>query len=183
MADSRRAKRDMLERGRGVFWVLAIGLIAVLLVTLKRLPPIVASHFDAGGLPNGWSSRPVYAGVLVAIGVVLPLGITALIGRLTRQGTARLNIPARDYWIRPEHGQEAVHRVRAYLWWLACIMAGTSLLIHLLVLDAHGHQPPRLSTPTMLLVLGAVLLGIAGWTAGWYQLLRRPRSGQAHSDA
>ncbi len=167
----------MLERGRGVFYFLATGLVAAVLITLRRLPPVVASHFDAAGVPNGWSSRPVYALLLVGIGVLLPISITVLIRGLTRHGPGRLNIPARDYWTRQEHGAEAVRRVRAYMWWLGCVMAGTALLIHVLVLDAHVHQPPRLSTSGILLVLSAVLLGLAGWVAGWYRLLRRPRSG------
>ena len=166
----------MLERGQSVFYVLATGLIAVLVVTLDRLPPVVASHFDAAGVPNGWSSRPAYALLLLTIGVLLPLGITALIHGLTRHGPGRLNIPARDYWTRPEHGREAVRRVRAYMWWLWCIMAGTALSIHLLVVDAHAHQPARLRTSAILLVLGAVLVAFASWGAGWYRLLRRPRS-------
>ena len=167
----------MLQRGRDLFYVLATGLIAVVLVTVRRLPPLVASHFDAAGVPNGWSSRPVYALLLISIGVVLPLGITGLITSLTRQGPARLNIPARDYWTRPERSQEAVLRVRAYVWWLGCIMAGTALLIHWLVVAAHSHQPPRLKTSALLIVLSAALLSIGGWTAGWYRLLRRPRAG------
>ena len=163
----------MQERGRNVFYVLAVGLIAVVLVTLGTLPPIVASHFDAAGMPNGWSSRLGYALLLVSIGVLLPLGITALVRGLTREGPALLSIPARDYWTRPEHAPEAVRRVRAYVWWLGCIMAGTAMLIHLLVLDAHEHQLPRLRTGGILLVLGAALAAIGGWSAGWYRLLRR----------
>ena len=164
----------MLPHGRTMFIALAIGLIAVVMATLRRLPPVVASHFDAAGVPNGWSGRPAYALLLVGIGVLLPLGIAVLIGALTRRGPARLNIPAREYWTRPEHGREAVRRVRAYVWWLGCIMAAAALLIHALVVAAHAHQPPRLSTSGVLLVLGAVLLGVAGWAAGWYRLLRRP---------
>ena len=167
----------MLHHGRGLFCVLATSLIAVVLVTVRRLPPVVASHFDAAGVPNGWSSRPAYVLLLTAIGVLLPLGITRLITSLTRRGPARLNIPARDYWTRPEHSEEAVLRVRAYIWWLGCIMAGTALLIHWLVVAAHAHQPPRLRTSAVLVVLSVVFLGIGGWTAGWYRLLRRPRSG------
>jgi uncharacterized membrane protein len=166
----------MLQRGRGLFWVLATGLVAVVLVTLRRLPPVVASHFDAAGMPNGWSSRPAYALLLIAVGVLLPLGIIGLVTGLTQRGPARLNIPARDYWTRPEHSQEAIRRVRAYVWWLGCVLAGTVLLMHWLVVAAHAHQPPRLSTSAVLVVLGAVLLGIVGWTAGWYRLLRQPRS-------
>ena len=167
----------MLQRGRGLFYVLATGLIAIVFITLERLPPVVASHFDAAGVPNGWSSRPVYALLLIVIGVLLPLGIAGLITSLTRRGPARLNIPARDYWTRPENSEEAVLRVRAYVWWLGCIMAGAALLIHWLVVAAHAHQPPRLGTSAVLVVLSAVFLGLGGWAAGWYRLLRRPRSG------
>jgi Protein of unknown function (DUF1648) len=166
----------MLERGQGVFHVLAVGLIAVVLVTLRRLPLSVASHFDAAGTPNGWSSRLGYALLLVVIGVFLPLSIAALVRGLTRRDPALLNIPAWDYWTRPEHGKEAVRRVRAYVWWLGCIMAGTALMIHLLVLDAHEQQPPRLSTGALLLVLGAAFSAVAGWAVGWYRLLQRPQS-------
>ena len=164
----------MLERGHAVFYVLVGGLIGVVWVTLGRLPPSVASHFDAAGTPNGWSSRLEYAFLLMVVGVLLPLSIAALVRGLTRQGPALLSIPSRDYWNLPEHGKESVRRVRAYMWWLGCIMAGTALLIHLLVLNAHEHQPPRLSTGGILLVLGAALGAIAAWAAGWYRLLRRP---------
>ena len=167
----------MLKRGRDLFCLLAAGLLAVALVTLRRLPPVVASHFDAAGVPNGWSSRPAYALLLVAIGVLMPLAVAGLIAGLTRSGPARLNIPARNYWTRPEHSREAVVRVRAYGWWLGCLMTGTAFLMHWLVLTAHARQPPRLSTTAVLLVLGASIFGFAGWTVGWYRLLRPPRSG------
>jgi hypothetical protein len=167
----------MLQRGRSLFLVLAIGLIGVLLVTVRRLPPVVASHFDGAGVPNGWSSRQGYAIVLIGTGVLLPLAITGLVISLTRKGPARLNIPARDYWSRPEHSHEAVLRVRAYMWWLGCLMAGLTLSIHWLVMAAHAHEPPRLRTSAVLTVLGAVFLGIVVWAAGWYRLLRPPRSG------
>jgi uncharacterized membrane protein len=166
----------MLERGRSLFYLIAVCLVIVLLTTTGRLPPVVASHFDASGVPNGWSSRPTYALLLLFIGVLLPLGITVLITSITRTGSPdQLSIPARDYWTRPEHAQEAVRRVRAYIWWLACIMAGTALAVHLSVLDAHANQPIRLRTGAILSVLGGATLGVVAWTIGWYRLLR-PRS-------
>lgn len=168
----------MLQRGRSLFYLIAICLTVVVLTTIRRLPPVVASHFDASGVPNGWSSRSTYVLLLLIIGVVLPLGITVLMTSLTRTGSPeRLNIPARDYWARPEHAPEAVRRVRAYVWWLGCIMAGTALLLHWAVLDAHTTQPPRLETRALLVMLGGVTLALLGWAIGWYRLLGRPRSG------
>jgi hypothetical protein len=93
---------------------------------------------------------------------------------LTRSGLAGLNMPARDYWTRPEHTAEAVRRVQAYIWWLACVLVVTALLIHWSVLAANARQPPGLGTAGFLAVLGAVVLAIGVWTAGWYRLLRSP---------
>jgi hypothetical protein len=173
----------MLHQGRFLFYLLAAGLVAALALTLGRLPPIVASHFDAAGAPNGWSTRPVYALVLVGIGILLPLATVGLITRLTRDGPASLNIPARDYWTRPEHAGRAVALVRAYHWWLGAILAGTSLAIHALVLAAHGRVPPRLSSSAMVGVLVTVTLAIGGWAVGWYRLLRRPTEGRRGGSA
>lgn len=108
------------------------------------------------------------------MGALLPLGTIGLVNALTRSGPERLNIPARDHWTRPEHRSEAVRRVQAYMWWLGCIMAGTACSMHGLVVAAHASQPPRLSTVAVLLVLGAALLAMGGWIAGWYRLLRPP---------
>jgi uncharacterized membrane protein len=164
----------MVRQGRGLFWIVGTGLVVVVLMTLHRLPPVVASHFDATGAPNGWSSRPGYALMLIAIGFVLPLGIVGLVSLLTRSGPEGLNIPAREHWTRPEHRQEAVRRVRAYLWWLGCVMVALALAIHGLVVEAHTHQPPRLSSLGMFIVLGAAVAAIGAWVAGWYRLLRPP---------
>jgi uncharacterized membrane protein len=165
---------DRLERGRALFWLLAGGFVLFVLGTLGRLPPVVASHFDGSGSPNGWSSRAGYAGLLLLIGAALPLGIVALVSVLTRQGPDRLNIPARSYWTRPEHAAEAVARVRAYLWWLGCIMTAIAAAIHWSILAAHAHHPPHLSSRGIILVIGAAMLGLGVWIAGWYRLLRPP---------
>ena len=168
----------MLERGRVFFFALAIALVAIVLGTLGRLPPLVASHFDARGVPDGWSTRPVYALFILVIGILLPLGTTWLITVLTRSGVATLNIPAKDYWTRPEHTPEAVRRVRGYLWWLACVLAVTALLIHWSVLAANARQPPGLGSAGFFAMLGGVGLALGIWTAGWYRLLHRP--GEEH---
>jgi hypothetical protein len=168
----------MLPLGRGLFWILGLCFILLLLATLGRLPPVVASHFDAAGAPNGWSSRGSYAILLAAIGVLLPLGIIGLVTALTQRGPQLLNIPARDYWRRPEHGPEAIRRVRAYMWWLGCIMTGAALAVHGLILGAHGSTPPHLGTGGIVTVLFSMLLAIGLWIIGWYRLLRPPGAPQ-----
>jgi uncharacterized membrane protein len=43
-----------------------------------QLPPLVATHFDLQGTPNGWSSRPFAALLVPALGIVVALVFTAL---------------------------------------------------------------------------------------------------------
>jgi uncharacterized membrane protein len=164
----------MLLTGRTVFLLLAAALVAMVLATAGQLPAVVASHFDGTGAPNGWSSRSAYVILTLAIGILLPLGIVGLVHVVSRGGPGRLNIPAREYWTRPEHGAEAVRRVRTYTWWLAVILAGTALLLHATILAANASDQPRLSTGVFLVIFGAVLLSIAAWAVGWYRLLRKP---------
>jgi hypothetical protein len=146
----------------------------VLLTTAGALPPVVASHFDWAGTPNGWSSRSAYVLLTLVIGILLPLGIVGLVHVVSRGGPGGLNIPAREYWMRPEHRDEAVRRVRTYTWWLGVVLAATALLMHAAILAAHGSDPPRLGTTLFLVMLAAVVLGIAVWTVGWYRLLGKP---------
>jgi uncharacterized membrane protein len=161
-----------LSWGRLLFYGLASALVVMVVATLDQLPPLVASHFDARGAADGWFPRPLYALFVLAIGILVPLGITGLITILTRSGVSALNIPAREYWTRPEHSPEAVRRVRAYIWWLACVLVVTALAIHWSVLAANARRPPALSTGEFFAVLGAVVLALGIWTAGWYRLLR-----------
>jgi uncharacterized membrane protein len=164
----------MLQRGQLLFHLTAAVLVVVVVATLEQLPSLVASHFNARGAPDGWLPRPAYAGFILAIGIVVPLGIIWLITVLTRTGVSALNIPARDYWTRPEHSPEAVRRVRDYMWWLAAVLAGTALMIHWSVLTANTRQPPGLSLGQFFAVIGIVVVAIVIWAAGWYRLLRRP---------
>jgi len=158
--------------GSRVFWGLAALLVLLLLATLGRLPQVVASHFAAGGAANGWASRPVYAAFLLGIGILLPLGIVALVYILTTRGIRLLNIPFKDYWRRSEHEGEAVRQVRAYIWWLGCIIVAVNLATHCFILLAHTAQPPHLATGGFGVVYVGSLIAIGFWIAGLYRLLR-----------
>jgi uncharacterized membrane protein len=157
-----------------VFWILATAMVALVLGTIGRLPPVVASHFDIAGTPNGWSSRSAYGVLLITMGAVLPAGIIGLVHALTRRGPHLLNIPTREFWTRPEQRQEAVRRVRAHIWWLGSILAGMAGAVHILILWAHASTPPRLSSAGIWVVLCGVILLIGQWTARWYRMLRVP---------
>jgi uncharacterized membrane protein len=163
-----------LPAGRTVFWWLAGGLIAVVLGTLPRLPPVVASHFGATGAPNGWSSRFGYVLLVLIIGIGLPLGVIGLVHAMTARGPAGLNIPSRAYWMAPSRQGQLVELVRAYIWWLGVLLTGIALAVHLAVLGANAVNPPRLRGVVIVPLLVAAVAGMAAWAVGWYRVLRPP---------
>jgi hypothetical protein len=73
-----------------------------------RLPPLVASHFDGRGVPNGFMTRDAlfvfHAGLLLFLMLVF-----GGVGRLVRAVPPSLvNLPNREYWLAPERREESI---------------------------------------------------------------------------
>lgn len=169
----------MPSSGRRAFTLVVLAVTATVAGTLHRLPGRIATHFDAPGAPNGWSSHTAYVAILAAVGVLLPL---AIVGSVAWLGTARaewLDVPARQYWLQPNHRSEGLRRVTDHTWWLACLMAALTLGTHLVVLRANESDPPRLPTTFFLGMLLAFVGGVAAWIAAFYVVLRPPRQARA----
>jgi uncharacterized membrane protein len=160
-----------------VFWVLALALLILVVGTLGRLPPVVASHFDGAGAPNGWAGRTGYAALVIVIGIPLPLIVIALVHAGSRRGPSGLNIPSRDYWMAPAHRAEAVELVRSYTWWLGVVLTATAAAVHLAVLHANALTPPHLSAGLIVPLLAVLVAVLVAWAVGWYRVLR-PRPGR-----
>ena len=138
----------MQASGFRLFWVLIVVGALFVVRTLGDLPSTVATNFAGGGVPHAWMGRGAYAGYLAVIGLVIPLLTVALVGR---RGGAR-------------GGQ----------WWLGSLVIGLALGIHTLILGAHRIQPPQLSTPGFLAVLGLFVVGLVSWILRWGRAARPP---------
>jgi drug/metabolite transporter (DMT)-like permease len=107
---------------------------------------------------------------------VLPLLIVGLVSVLAGQNPDRLKLPARSYWREPQYRAEALRRVRAHMWWLACLMTGLAIAIHFLLLDAQRSNPPHLAAGWFGLVVMGFLSGLLLWIAAFYLIFRPPRA-------
>ncbi|MGZ6375538.1 MAG: DUF1648 domain-containing protein, partial [Ktedonobacterales bacterium] len=82
---------------RAVFILLLVASALFVWLTSASLPPVVASHFGASGVANGFMSRSVYLGFMLAVVVLVPT-LVALSGQLARLLPASLvNLPNRQY--------------------------------------------------------------------------------------
>ncbi len=98
------------------------------------LPPLVASHFDAAGVANGWMSRggfvAVYGGV-IALMTVMFLGL----GLLERLPDSTINLPNKSYWLDPARRAETFAWMRG---WSSLFGAGTlALMVGIMQLAAN----------------------------------------------
>ena len=93
------------------FLVLVIAATFVML-TSASLPPVVASHFVAGGAANGFTPRDIYVKLMLGLVIGLPL-LTALMGITSRIPARFVNLPHRDYWLAPERVDETFAYLRS----------------------------------------------------------------------
>jgi hypothetical protein len=147
---------------------------ALVALTLRRLPEPMAVHFGAAGNPNGWAGHGFYLATLALIGLVLPLGIVTMVSRLAAARPETLNVPGKDYWFHPARRAEGVRRVTGQMWWLACLMLGLAVGVHVLLLAANARVPPRLPTAPFLVLLGGFLVGLVAWIRSLTAAMRPP---------
>jgi uncharacterized membrane protein len=152
--------------GRTLF-MLVVCAAVFLILSSADLPPVVASHFAAGGAANAFMPRTAYVGFMVGIVAGLPLLITVLLGLVRRLPPSLYNLPNSDYWLAPE-------RIEATRQYMARQAAGFTALIvlflsyvHWLVVQANLVQPPQLAEQPFILGLALFALATIVWAGGF----------------
>jgi uncharacterized membrane protein len=132
------------------------------------LPPRVASHFGAGGEPDGWTTRgafmATYAGTLLFTAGMMA-GLAVLVPRLPM---SMVNVPHKPYWSAPEHRGRLASLVGSFLLWMGAVTVLFLAALMQRVFAANLRPPPRLGEEIwwMLVVYFAVvalLLGRLMW--------------------
>jgi uncharacterized membrane protein len=116
-------------------------------VYYSQLPDVVASHFDAHGVANGWQAKSAFFAVLVAVSVLaaaVGFGVPRIIEVVP---TELINLPNKRYWLAPEHRAETLEFLNAYFAWFGCAI----FLVLIVTFDyavqsnLHPDHPPDIS--------------------------------------
>jgi uncharacterized membrane protein len=149
-----------------------------------QLPPIMASHFDAFGTPNGW--QPKQAFFLVSSMVVAMTGLTSFLmpRLLNRLSPKIINLPHKAYWLAPERREETWKYFRAQMAWFGCALLFLLLYAVSLAINANLPSIGHFDSRGMWLVLGGFFLFSIIWTVRFLRhFYNAPRSDSFSSPA
>jgi uncharacterized membrane protein len=146
-----------------VFAILVIGAAIYFRSHYAQLPEVVASHFNARGVPNGWQTKSAFFGFLVGVSVlaaVVGFGIPPIIAALPPE---LINLPNKRYWLAPERRAETMDFLNGYFAWFGCALFAVILLTFNFAIQANLH-PGRLpdATPMWFVLAGFLAFAILG---------------------
>jgi serine/threonine-protein kinase len=169
----------MIRPGPALIALLALFAVlsGVVAATYPMLPGRVATHFSAGGEPDGWSSRPAYAASLLGGAAVTAALCAGPIYLARFLDASAINIPNREYWLAPERRAEADRRMLAFGLWLAALTVALFIGLHALTVLANRREPARLPMADGLGLMAAYLLGVGFLCVGlctWFWRVEEP---------
>jgi len=160
---------------RVVFVASFLANLFLALSSLALLPDRVAIHFGPGGVPNGWATN--LAGVILVLGVhcLVFFSLYLAPGLLAKVPAKWINLPNRDFWLRPEHRAQAMALFAQHLWRFGTVLFLFMLLAGLLTLKANLSEPVRLDERALLLGLAGFLAYTLFWVVALLRAFRIPR--------
>jgi uncharacterized membrane protein len=130
-----------------------------------QLPDTVASHFNAAGQADGWSSKEAFVrfyALFIGAFAALFVGISWLMARLP---VDLINMPNREYWFAEERRAATLSTIQQQMEWLG--VATLLLLIAILQGSIVASLTPGagMSAAAMWLPLAGYLVFMVVWTA------------------
>src|SRR4051812_3401648 len=106
--------------------------LTYLISSAPQLPDKVATHFGAGGRPDGWMSRTAHLLFMAAFGLAFPFFLVGLFYILRFMPDSSFNLPRRDYWLAPERRAETFAYLLRHSLWFACLAVCLVIGLHFL---------------------------------------------------
>ena len=146
-----------------VFVMIAIIAAIYFRSNYSQLPEIVASHFDARGVANGWQSKSTFltgfAGV-VALVAMMTFGVPVFISKMP---AGLINLPHKEYWLAPERRDATMALLGGSFAWFGCgvLVVVTSAVNYAIGQNLH---PAQLDIPVFLYVLAGFFIFTLVWS-------------------
>jgi hypothetical protein len=166
----------MPGRNAWIFFVICLAIaLAHLNWAYSELPERVATHFNAAGQPDDWSTRGGFVVIYVALIGVMAVLFGGLAVLLPRFPGSTVSLPNRDYWLAPERREQTMRRIGEYL----LVMGGATTLFNVGVmhLTVQANRDVEVALPGWFwLFFAAYMLFVLVWVGWLIWSFRRPRS-------
>jgi uncharacterized membrane protein len=139
------------------------------------LPGVVASHFNARGMPNGWQSKSAFFEVFVGVSVLAVLigfGIPSIISALPPR---LVNLPNKQYWLSPEHLAETQSFLKTFFGWFGCAVYLIIILTFDYAIQSNLYPDNRPDPARMWYILAGFLAFVIVWSIRLLTKFLRPR--------
>jgi uncharacterized membrane protein len=140
----------------------------------QQLSEVVASHFNASGVPNGWQTKASFFSMLIGVSVLaaaIGFGVPRIIATMPPE---LINLPNKRYWLAPERAAETMEFLTRHFAWFGCAL----FLLIILTFDYAiqcNLQPGNPPSPARLFfTLGGFLLFAILSTARIFKRFGRP---------
>jgi uncharacterized protein DUF1648 len=163
---------------KSIFVVLAAAAAIHFFSLYSQLPPVVASHFNAHGTPNGWQTKTIFFAFFVGglvVASIVSFGVPRLIESLPFD---LINLPNKEFWLSPEQRPGTLAFLSSHLAWLGCMLLLVEIFAFEFSIRANFQPDKRLDSASLGCVLAAMGVFLIVWLA---RLLARfgepPRTG------
>jgi uncharacterized membrane protein len=135
-----------------------------------KLPAIVASHYNAAGIANGWMAKASFARFDVLV-VTLMAGLFFVFPWMLGKIPASLwNLPNKDFWLADARRAETVRFMQGRLAVFGVAVQCVLLAIFQLGLEAAADKTNSIGTAAPVTILVGLVVFSALWSLG---ILRR----------
>ena len=129
-----------------------------------HLPDVVASHFNARGVANGWQSKSAFLIFFVgavALASLVAFGIPRIIPKMP---AGLINLPHKEYWLSAEHRAETLALLNTSFTWFGCalLLVVTTAVNYAIGRNIHPEAQP--DPPALVYVLGGFFIFAIVWS-------------------
>lgn len=126
------------------------------------LPDPVASHFDAGGNPDGTMSRSGFLAMHCGLQIAMAAMMLGIAYGMKWMPDSLINLPHKEYWLHEDRRKQTLSENASMMVFIAGITALFLACVFQLVYAANIQMAAKLPTAWMGICLGVYLVVIIG---------------------
>ena len=140
-------------------WLVFLAITVVALIawghSYNQMPERMASHFNAGGVPNGWMTKNQFFTLNVILIAVAGFSGFYPARKIARVPTSKINLPNKEYWLDPVRREDTLAYFQQWFAWFGCAILLLVVLVMQLVIESNRSPVPMLPlVPIMTLLFG-----------------------------